>query len=143
MHPRSWLPVLILAAFAAQGADIYKWTDADGVVHYSDQPHPGAVKIAGTNSGSSISTYSGAEASQRAGVRQRVSPFLKIEVEVESVAAAAEAAAAGADLILLDNMSPALMAEAVRAVAGRGSSGQGPGSLRALARRRRAARRRR
>jgi nicotinate-nucleotide pyrophosphorylase (carboxylating) len=52
-------------------------------------------------------------------VRGRVSPFLKIEVEVESVAAAAEAAAAGADLILLDNMAPADMAEAVRAVAGR------------------------
>jgi nicotinate-nucleotide pyrophosphorylase (carboxylating) len=52
-------------------------------------------------------------------VRQRVSPFLKIEVEVESVAAAAETAAAGADMILLDNMSPAEMAEAVKAVAGR------------------------
>jgi nicotinate-nucleotide pyrophosphorylase (carboxylating) len=52
-------------------------------------------------------------------VRQRVSPFLKIEIEVESVAAAAEAAAAGADLILLDNMAPALMAEAVAAVDGR------------------------
>ena len=24
---------------------IYKWTDADGVVHYSDQPVPGAEKI--------------------------------------------------------------------------------------------------
>ncbi|HZU07077.1 MAG TPA: carboxylating nicotinate-nucleotide diphosphorylase [Chloroflexota bacterium] len=52
-------------------------------------------------------------------VRQRVSPFLKIEVEVESPAEAAEAAEAGADLILLDNMPPAQMAEAVRAVAGR------------------------
>jgi nicotinate-nucleotide pyrophosphorylase (carboxylating) len=52
-------------------------------------------------------------------VRQRVSPFLKIEIEVESIAAAAEAAAAGADLILLDNMAPAVMAEAVRAIAGR------------------------
>jgi nicotinate-nucleotide pyrophosphorylase (carboxylating) len=52
-------------------------------------------------------------------VRKRISPFLKIEVEVESVADAATAAAAGADLILLDNMPPAEMAEAVRAVAGR------------------------
>jgi nicotinate-nucleotide pyrophosphorylase (carboxylating) len=52
-------------------------------------------------------------------VRERVSPFLKIEVEVESVEEAAEAAAGGADLILLDNMPPAQMAEAVRAVAGR------------------------
>src|SRR5262249_43565326 len=58
-------------------------------------------------------------AAMLAHVRRRVSPFLKIEVEVESVAAAAAAAAAGADLILLDNMAPADMAEAVRAVAGR------------------------
>ena len=34
-----------LAAFAAQAAVVYKWTDADGVVHYSDQPVPGAEKI--------------------------------------------------------------------------------------------------
>jgi len=52
-------------------------------------------------------------------VRQRTSPFLKIEVEVETVPDAGTAAAAGADLVLLDNMSPPEMAEAVRAVAGR------------------------
>ena len=49
-------------------------------------------------------------------VRQRVSPFIKIEIEVETVEAAAEAATAGADLILLDNMAPPMMAEAVKAV---------------------------
>jgi nicotinate-nucleotide pyrophosphorylase (carboxylating) len=52
-------------------------------------------------------------------VRQRICPFLKIEVEVETVPDAGTAAAAGADLVLLDNMSPPEMAEAVRAVAGR------------------------
>ncbi len=31
--------------FAAGAAVIYKWTDAAGVVHYSDQPVPGAEKI--------------------------------------------------------------------------------------------------
>jgi len=34
-----------LAAFAGQAAVVYKWTDADGVVHYSDQPVPGAERI--------------------------------------------------------------------------------------------------
>ena len=34
-----------LAAFAGQAAVVYKWTDRDGVVHYSDQPVPGAEKI--------------------------------------------------------------------------------------------------
>lgn len=40
-------------------------------------------------------------------------PDLPVEVECDSVAEVAEAVAAGADLVLLDNMSPALMTEAV------------------------------
>ena len=32
-------------AFAARAAVVYKWTDADGVVHFSDQAVPGAEKI--------------------------------------------------------------------------------------------------
>jgi hypothetical protein len=35
----------LLAALAAQAAVVYRWVDADGVVHYSDQPVPGAEKI--------------------------------------------------------------------------------------------------
>jgi Domain of unknown function (DUF4124) len=35
----------LLAAFAVQAAVVYKWVDADGVVHYSDQATPGAEKI--------------------------------------------------------------------------------------------------
>jgi hypothetical protein len=31
--------------FAAPAAVVYKWTDANGVVHYSDQPGPGAETI--------------------------------------------------------------------------------------------------
>ncbi|MHB8476842.1 MAG: DUF4124 domain-containing protein [Steroidobacteraceae bacterium] len=34
-----------LAAFAGHAAVVYKWTDTDGVVHFSDQPAPGAEKI--------------------------------------------------------------------------------------------------
>jgi hypothetical protein len=43
-----------LAVFASQAAVVYKWTDADGVIHYSDQPVPGAEKIytASSTSGS-------------------------------------------------------------------------------------------
>jgi hypothetical protein len=37
---------LCLAAGAAlAGTTMYKWVDAQGVVHYSDQPHPGAKKL--------------------------------------------------------------------------------------------------
>src|SRR5271170_7528218 len=46
MHPwRPWIVLGCLVAFAGQAAVIYKWTDSDGVVHYSDQPVPGAEKI--------------------------------------------------------------------------------------------------
>lgn len=44
---------------------------------------------------------------------------LKVEIEVVSVEMAVEAADAGADAILLDNMSPEQMKEAVRAIGGR------------------------
>jgi hypothetical protein len=44
--------LLLLLAFAASGlsgtassAEVWKWVDAKGVTHYSDQPVPGAVKI--------------------------------------------------------------------------------------------------
>jgi hypothetical protein len=46
---RSWLAVGLLAViagpFSARAAVVYKWIDADGVVHFSDQPVPGAEKI--------------------------------------------------------------------------------------------------
>jgi hypothetical protein len=46
MHPRqSWLALGLLIAFSVQAAVIYRWVDADGVVHYSDQASPGAEKI--------------------------------------------------------------------------------------------------
>jgi hypothetical protein len=46
MHPRgSWIVLGLLAALTAQSAVVYRWVDADGVVHYSDQAVPGAEKI--------------------------------------------------------------------------------------------------
>jgi len=46
MHPRgTWIIVGLFAVFAAQAAVVYRWVDADGVVHYSDQAVPGAEKI--------------------------------------------------------------------------------------------------
>jgi hypothetical protein len=58
MHP--WRPLIgicVLAASASQAAVIYKWTDANGLVHYSDQSVPGAERIVtGTNPSRGIST---------------------------------------------------------------------------------------
>jgi hypothetical protein len=51
MHLRKpWVLLSVLAALAVQAGVIYKWTDADGVVHYSDQAVPGAEKIATSSS---------------------------------------------------------------------------------------------
>jgi hypothetical protein len=36
---------MLCASMVAGAATVYKWVDAQGVTHYSDQPHPGAVKI--------------------------------------------------------------------------------------------------
>jgi hypothetical protein len=56
MHPRgSWIVAGLLAASVAQAAVIYKWVDADGVVHFSDQPVPGAEKI--ITAGKSLNGY--------------------------------------------------------------------------------------
>jgi hypothetical protein len=37
--------LLLLAVLALGGAEVYRWVDADGVVHYSDRPHPGAERV--------------------------------------------------------------------------------------------------
>ncbi len=49
---RLWFALGLVAACAADAAVVYKWTDADGVVHYSDQPVPGAEKIVTSSSSS-------------------------------------------------------------------------------------------
>lgn len=51
--------------------------------------------------------------------RRHVGPMVKIEVETESLSQVREALAAGADMIMLDNMKPTLMAKAVALVKGR------------------------
>ena len=51
--------------------------------------------------------------------RQKAPHTLKIEVEVESIEAAEAAAKAGADIILLDNMSPQEMEQALAVINGR------------------------
>jgi Domain of unknown function (DUF4124) len=35
----------LAGAVAAASTTVYKWVDEDGVVHYSDQPHPNAQKL--------------------------------------------------------------------------------------------------
>ena len=39
------IAALLAAPFAEAAEEVYRWVDEDGVVHYSDQPHPGAEKL--------------------------------------------------------------------------------------------------
>lgn len=51
---------------------------------------------------------------------QEYAPFVrKIEVEVETLAQVKEAVEAGADIVMLDNMTPEMMKEAVKLIDGR------------------------
>jgi hypothetical protein len=62
-----------LASFAGQAAVVYKWTDSDGVVHYSDQSVPGAEKIytsTSSTAGAASSDNSTAD-SQASGVKKK------------------------------------------------------------------------
>ncbi|HET7035056.1 MAG TPA: carboxylating nicotinate-nucleotide diphosphorylase [Thermomicrobiaceae bacterium] len=72
-----------------------------------------------------------------AAARQNAPHTLRVEVEVTTLEELQQALAAGADIILLDNMSPQEMAEAVRRTAGRAlleaSGGIRLESLRAVA----------
>ncbi|MFH1078791.1 MAG: carboxylating nicotinate-nucleotide diphosphorylase [Pseudomonadota bacterium] len=51
--------------------------------------------------------------------RRTIAHTLKIEVEVKNIGDVREALAAGADIIMLDNMAPEVMSEAVRLIGGR------------------------
>jgi nicotinate-nucleotide pyrophosphorylase (carboxylating) len=79
----------------------------------------------------------GGVAAALAAARHGAPHGLKIEVECATLAQVDEAVAAGADAILLDNMTPETMADAVRRIAGRAvveaSGGVSLASVRAIA----------
>jgi Domain of unknown function (DUF4124) len=77
MHPwRPWIILASLAAFAGQAAVVYKWTDSDGVIHYSDQPVPGAEKIFTASSPTPGGSASSGRTPGPAGSKKSVAPGL-------------------------------------------------------------------
>lgn len=40
-----WLPLLLVVSAGAVAEDVWRWVDQDGVIHFSDRPHPGAERI--------------------------------------------------------------------------------------------------
>jgi hypothetical protein len=45
MRTLAFTLMFLACSLALAGATVYKWTDEDGVVHYSDQPHANAEKM--------------------------------------------------------------------------------------------------
>ncbi|HVS25853.1 MAG TPA: DUF4124 domain-containing protein [Burkholderiales bacterium] len=86
------LIILSLLSGVVASADVYKWVDSDGTVHYSDQPPPGAVKEqslsnkSGTPPGSSGASGAGNAAPNAAGPKTYIeqdAEFRKRQVEAE------------------------------------------------------------
>jgi len=62
MMQRILFTLISLACSAAFATTVYKWVDDNGVIHYSDQPHPNAQKLQVQG----VQTYSSNAASVRA-----------------------------------------------------------------------------
>jgi len=45
MVMRAFILILLVACSVATAAEVYRWVDQDGVVHYSDRPHEDAEKV--------------------------------------------------------------------------------------------------
>jgi Domain of unknown function (DUF4124) len=81
MHPRILCFVLgALVAFGASAAVVYKWVDADGVVHYSDQPVPGAEKIYTSSAAKSGTVVPLPGANQAAKKPGKATGFTQLEI---------------------------------------------------------------
>jgi hypothetical protein len=73
-----------LATFAGQAAVIYKWTDSDGVVHFSDQPVPGAEKIYTGASNTAASVPTGQNAGSPADTEKKAGALDYAEFSIAS-----------------------------------------------------------
>jgi Domain of unknown function (DUF4124) len=62
MRQRLLFTLISLACSVAFATTVYKWVDDNGVIHYSDQPHPNAQKLQVQG----VQTYSSNAASVRA-----------------------------------------------------------------------------
>jgi hypothetical protein len=73
-----------LAAFAGQAAVVYKWTDSDGVVHFSDQPVPGAEKVYTGASNTAVSVPTGQNSGSPADTEKKTGALDYAEFSIAS-----------------------------------------------------------
>lgn len=71
---------LVLAATATLGsAEVYRWTGADGQIHFSDRPRPGAERITITVNSPASSPAPAAPASSQASGRETPEPVARYQ----------------------------------------------------------------
>lgn len=86
METRTILILLGLLAAVAAFADTWTWTDEEGVVHYSDRPHPGATRIAidAPNTSASPAPTRSSNATDATGEEKAPGPFRYESFDVSS-----------------------------------------------------------
>jgi hypothetical protein len=86
---RSWLVFGLVSILATplllRAATVYKWVDADGVVHFSDQPAEGAEKIT-TSSGSTRGILTGPAQGATTQDKPKATTFADMKVTIVSPA---------------------------------------------------------
>jgi hypothetical protein len=89
METRTILILLGLLAAAVAFADTWTWTDEEGVVHYSDRPHPGATRISidEPNTSASLAANRRSDATDQNGEEEAEGPFRYESFEIASPAA--------------------------------------------------------
>ncbi len=103
---RTFLGLIVLSAGAAQGAIIYKWTDAQGVIHYSDQPVPGALRI--DTGGSPVSAGPGGAAPAAAAAPAKPAAGVRYSVLTVESPTAEQAFFGNVDVPVRLHLEPAL-----------------------------------
>jgi hypothetical protein len=96
------LPLLFLLAAAPAHAQVFKWVDASGNTHYSDQPPPasttGAKKLNVQSQPASPAEQQGSKASTGKSISEKEMEFRKRRVEGEEATAKQDKAEADAKL---------------------------------------------
>ena len=92
MLKRLFFGIAALLVTAAVCAEAYRWVDEDGVIHFSDRPHPGAVEIQLPSSGrrstpTRTTATTSRRATQQAAPAEEQRPFSYESLEISSPAA--------------------------------------------------------
>jgi hypothetical protein len=108
MHSKSLIIALLLACASAQATDVYKWTDAAGVVQYTELEPPANVKAVKMHLVGTASTATAADvaADDESGLPSAQNPKQRDTQVIAAEGVKARCERARADLELLQGSAP-------------------------------------